>query len=282
MIYILFVAYQNKFALKQTYAQFNRQDFQIVVFDNSFTEEYLEYNQQYCLKNNIHYLTEKKNIGLSKAYNKVINTFVKEEDYLMILDADSNIEADYLLSLKKEIIPSHPEVEVFSPVNINSKTKKIDSPLKIVFNPFFNSCKVDFKENNYDYFKIINNGLLLKGSALKKIQGFDEHIFLYFSDSYLSFALYQQGIKTFVTDYQNICEFSFDYLDHKALKKRLRLMKRDGRHFYKTIYRRLHKPSILGLIHYQLFAIKKAKECSSTTSKKYFLSYLFSGKEKNI
>jgi GT2 family glycosyltransferase len=280
MIYILFVIYQSKFVLKEKYFSLNNNDFHVVVFDNSFEKNYLEENQEYCLTHNIHYLTEGKNIGLSKAYNRVIKDYIKEDDYLMILDADSNIEVSYLLSLKENLIPTHREIEVFSPININSKTKEIDSPLKITFNPFFNSTKVDFKENNYDYFKVINNGLLIKGSALKKIGGFDENIFLYFSDSYLSFALYEKGIKTFVTDYQNNCEFSFDYLEHKALKRRLRLMKRDGRYFYKTIYRRLGKPSILGLIHYQLFSIKKAKECSSTTSKKYFLSYLFSGKEK--
>jgi GT2 family glycosyltransferase len=280
MIYILFVIYQSKFVLKEKYFSLNNNDFHVVVFDNSFEKNYLEENQEYCLTHNIHYLTEGKNIGLSKAYNRVIKDYIKEDDYLMILDADSNIEVSYLLSLKENLIPTHREIEVFSPININSKTKEIDSPLKITFNPFFNSTKVDFKENNYDYFKVINNGLLIKGSALKKINGFDENIFLYFSDSYLSFALYEKGIKTFVTDYQNNCEFSFDYLEHKALKRRLRLMKRDGRYFYKTIYRRLGKPSILGLIHYQLFSIKKAKECSSTTSKKYFLSYLFSGKEK--
>lgn len=282
MIYILFVIYQSKFALKEEYSFLNNNDFQVVVFDNSFEKNHLEANQKYCLTHNIHYLTEGKNIGLSKAYNRVIKDYIKEDDYLMILDADSNIEVSYLLSLKENLIPTHREVEVFSPININSKTKEIDSPLKITFNPFFNSTKVDFKENNYDYFKVINNGLLIKGSALKKINGFDENIFLYFSDSYLSFVLYEKGIKTFVTDYQNNCEFSFDYLEHKALKRRLKLMKRDGRYFYKTIYRRLGKPSILGLIHYQLFSIKKAKECSSTTSKKYFLSYLFSGKEKKI
>jgi GT2 family glycosyltransferase len=280
MIYILFVIYQSKFVLKEKYFSLNNNDFHVVVFDNSFEKNYLEENQEYCLTHNINYLTEGKNIGLSKAYNRVIKDYIKEDDYLMILDADSNIEVSYLLSLKENLIPTHREIEVFSPININSKTKEIDSPLKITFNPFFNSTKVDFKENNYDYFKVINNGLLIKGSALKKINGFDENIFLYFSDSYLSFALYEKGIKTFVTDYQNNCEFSFDYLEHKALKRRLRLMKRDGRYFYKTIYRRLGKPSILGLIHYQLFSIKKAKECSSTTSKKYFLSYLFSGKEK--
>lgn len=282
MIYILFVIYQSKFVLKEEYSSLSHNDYRIVVFDNSFEKNYLEANKEYCLTHNIHYLTEGKNIGLSKAYNRVIKDYIKEDDYLMILDADSNIEVSYLLSLKENLIPNHPEVEVFSPININSKTKEIDSPLKITFNPFFNSTKVDFKENNYDYFKVINNGLLIKGSALKKINGFDENIFLYFSDSYLSFVLYEKGIKTFVTDYQNNCEFSFDYLEHKALKRRLRLMKRDGRYFYKTIYRRLGKPSILGLIHYQLFSIKKAKECSSTTSKKYFLSYLFSGKEKKI
>lgn len=282
MIYILFVIYQSKFVLKEEYSSLNNNDFQVVVFDNSFEKNYLEANKKYCLTHNIHYLTEGKNIGLSKAYNRVIKDYIKEDDYLMILDADSNIGVSYLLSLKENLIPTHREVEVFSPININSKTKEIDSPLKITFNPFFNSTKVDFKENNYDYFKVINNGLLIKGFALKKINGFDENIFLYFSDSYLSFALYEKGIKTFVTDYQNNCEFSFDYLEHKALKRRLRLMKRDGRYFYKTIYRRLGKPSIIGLIHYQLFSIKKAKECSSTTSKKYFLSYLFSGKEKKI
>ena len=282
MIYILFVIYQSKFVLKEEYSSLSHNDYRIVVFDNSFEKNYLEANKEYCLTHNIHYLTEGKNIGLSKAYNRVIKDYIKEDDYLMILDADSNIEVSYLLSLKENLIPNHPEIEVFSPININSKTKEIDSPLKITFNPFFNSTKVDFKENNYDYFKVINNGLLIKGSALKKINGFDENIFLYFSDSYLSFVLYEKGIKTFVTDYQNNCEFSFDYLEHKALKRRLRLMKRDGRYFYKTIYRRLGKPSILGLIHYQLFSIKKAKECSSTTSKKYFLSYLFSGKEKKM
>lgn len=280
MIKILFVVYQTKISLSTDFLALTSNGFSILVFDNSFDKEYLNYNREYCESNHITYLTEGKNIGLSKAYNQVIGQYINDDDHLMILDADTSVDAGYLLNLKNEITPNHPQVEVFSPININRKTEEVDSPLKIRFHPFFGSERVDLKKDCYDFFKVINNGILIKGSALKKIGGFDDNIFLYFSDSYLSFALYEKGIKTLVVDYKNFCDFSFDRLDHAALKKRLKLMKKDGRYFYHLIYARMNKPKILGFIHYQMFCVKKAIECSRNTSMKYFLSYLFSGKEK--
>lgn len=280
MIKILFVIYQTRVSLSPDFLALTGKGFSVSVFDNSFKEEYLSYNREYCERNHITYLTEGKNIGLSKAYNQFIDLYVKDNDYLMILDADTSVDEGYLLRLKNEIIPDHPQVEVFSPININRKSGETDSPLKIRFHPFFGSETVDLKQDCYDFFKVINNGILIKGDALRKIGGFDDNIFLYFSDSYLSFALYEKGIRTLVVDYRNLCDFSFNRLDHAALKKRLKLMKKDGRYFYRLIYRRMNKPKLLGFIHYQMFCIKKAIECSRNTSAKYFLSYLFSGKEK--
>ena len=280
MIYILYVFYQNKAKVPDEFLSLDTNQFKIIIFDNSTDDQYLKYNESYCKLHHFYYLTERKNIGLSRAYNLAIKTFITEDDYLLILDADTRIRKEYLDLLLEKIKEN--KYEVFSPININSKTKEIDSPLKIIWNPLFVSEKVNLKSQNYDYFKVINNGVTIKGSALKKIGYFDERIFLYFSDSYLSYQLYSHHIKTLVINYENECNFSFDTLDHSLLKKRLRIMKRDGYTFYKIIYKKEKKSRFLAMINYHMFCFKKAKECCLATNKKYFLSYLLSGKEKKI
>lgn len=278
MIYILFVEYQNKFALPKDFLSLDRSAFQPIVFDNSPDAEIRSLNENYCKQTGVLYLTEKKNVGLSRAYNHVIDTYVSEQDYLLTLDQDTSIQKVYLDQLKESIDVSHKDV--YSPINISEKTNEIDSPLKIVFKPLFLSKRVDLTVDSEDYFKLINNGICLSGKALKKIGGYDPNIFLYFSDSYLSFMLWKNKIKTTVLPYRNICDFSIEHLPHEKLLPRLRMMKRDGHYFYRRIYREVHRP-LFAPIHYQLFCLKEAKMCSQATSKKYFFHYLFSGREKS-
>ena len=276
IIYLLFVVYNTEFKIMEEFADLPAV-FKIVVFDNSTDAETFQKNKKYCEINNIFYDTEGRNAGLSKAYNIIITKYLSDDDWLLIMDSDTNITREYLNKCSEAVKDSISEV--FTPINIDSKDGRIDSPKLISNGKMFKTQDVDLSTDSYDYFMSINNGLLIKNTVFKKVGLYDERIFLYFTDSYFFFMLKQKSIKTEVIPYHNLCDFSFSHLNNKGLLKKLGMMKRDGKEFYRIAYKALGN-SFLGWIHYHLFFFKKAIECAKLTGKRHFLSYLFVRKAK--
>lgn len=277
MIYVLFVVYNTAFIPKEQIDK-EQSSFRFVLFDNSTEEAIREENRKSCLSLGIFYETENANVGLSKAYNAVIRKYLqKDEDWLLIQDADSSLGKEYYSLLQKEIRDI--SFGVYSPINVDKKDGRIDSPRRIRNSSLFATEEVDLEKEKDGFFMSINNGLLIKKTVFDQIGLYDERIFLYFTDSYFFFMLREKGIKTRIINFRNMCDFSFSNLDHKKLKKKLGLMKKDGKTFYSIAYH-IEKKPILGFFHYHLFFLKKAWECAKQTKKRYFLSYLFTRKAK--
>jgi GT2 family glycosyltransferase len=275
MIHILFVIYNSSFALKEGFEGLD--GFVIHVFDNSDKENYLKANKEYTSSHKIDYIFHGKNLGLSKAYNEVITSRLGKDDWLLILDADTSISLAYLQSLKDAVLTK--KALVFTPINIDKATGIIDTPKRIECHRLFLCKEVTDTTYPLDYYMSINNGLLVHSSVFEKMGGYDERLFLYFTDSYFFFRLYQLGIKTAVIPYRNECDFSFRTATKDQLTRKLRLMKRDAAQFYKIIYYELHRP-LLAWVHKAIFNVRKAKECAHFTKKRYFLHYLLVRKAK--
>lgn len=77
------------------------EDFDIIVWDNSDDNCIIDKNQNYATKNNITYLTEKRNCSLSYVYNKVINE--NKLDFIIISDDDTVYDRDYFIELEQEV-----------------------------------------------------------------------------------------------------------------------------------------------------------------------------------
>lgn len=146
-------------------------DIDVVVFDNSTTDFG---NEQYCRNRGYKYFTEKKNIGLSKAYNYVISQI--ECDYVMILDDDTELNKKYFDGIKK--IASKLKYDIILP--IVKAGNMIISPSVVQFGCRVNKIR---NVNEIDIRKItaINSGMVVAKRVYDKIM-YNEEIFLDYVD----------------------------------------------------------------------------------------------------
>lgn len=276
MIYALFVVYENKLKGNSLFS-FDNSKVTFVIFDNSTTKDCQKFNKEFCQNKHIVYISFGCNKGLSFAYNYVIQNYLTETDYILFLDDDTNISQEYLSLISHRIQAS--SSLVFSPININIKTRQIDSPKKMFFHFLLKSTMVEPKDKEVGLFNSINNGTLVAKKAFDITGLFDPDIFVYFVDSYLYFNLFLHNIKTEIIDYKNQCDFSIQTKDSKKIKKRIQLMKTDGYVFYRKIYQKLGHPK-RWRIHYHTFFLKKSIECARVSGFLHFFSYLSSRKIK--
>lgn len=156
-------------------ATINHQDMfnNIIVFDNSTIKNN---NQKFCKENNIIYFTESKNLGLSKAYNFVLNKINLSNDlYLMILDDDTKLTDEYFYEVEKEIMNNY---DILLPIVVSKN--QIISPANIQFN-----CRVKMIESindiNSNKITAINSGMVVK-TEYYKMNRYNENIFLDYVD----------------------------------------------------------------------------------------------------
>lgn len=277
MLYILFVIY-NKEITKSKIFNITSKDVSFIIFDNSNDKNFINKNKSFSNNNGYLYYGFGKNIGLSRAYNVIIKETLKEEDWLLILDDDTNLDDEYVSIILNRIRDSNSLV--FSPINVNKNDNSIDSPKVFVSDSkLLKSQCIELHDKDKNLYNSINNGTIISKKVFDIIGLYDENLFVYFTDAYFYAMLYINNIKTEIIDYKNICDFSIRSSNHKEIKKRLKIIKKDAYVFYNVIYKKLNK-SIMSKIHYSLFFIKKAIECSKQTSFIYFFSYLFVRKGK--
>lgn len=276
MLYILFVIY-NKEIIKNKIFDITSKDVNFIVFDNSNNIFIANRNKKFANENNYLYYSFGNNVGLSKAYNLIIKEVLKDEDYLLILDDDTNLDDKYVNIVLNRIKES--SSLVFSPINVNKSDNSIDSPKLFIDSRLLKSINVELNDKDKNFYNSINNGTVISKKVFDIIGLYDENLFVYFTDAYFYSMLFINNIKTEIIDYKNICDFSIRSSDHKDLKKSLKAIKKDAYVFYSLIYKKMKRP-MMSKIHYYLFFIKKSIECSKQTSFLYFFSYLFTRKTK--
>lgn len=171
MIYALIVLYnkacEDSETIKSIYKWKDR--VQIVLFDNSTIENK---NGEYCHREGFLYFSEGKNLGLSKAYNYVLDHLtLQDEDYVMILDDDTVLSDAYL----QEVFDSlNLEKDILLPVVRCNQT--IISPTNIKFKC---GSKVvnDISELQFDHMSAINSGMVVSARVYKEIR-YNEALFL--------------------------------------------------------------------------------------------------------
>lgn len=102
MIYTLVVVYNKKCEDSHAICSLRKrkacENMQCIVYDNS-TEEYG--NAAFCDKHQFLYYGQGYNVGLSKAYNFVINTLKEKKGFLLILDDDTELTEEFFEELNK-------------------------------------------------------------------------------------------------------------------------------------------------------------------------------------
>ena len=274
MIYALCIIYNSN--INERLINLESKISKLIIFDNSTNEFNIKNNALFCLYHDITYIAFNKNLGLSFAYEYVSKNYLKDDDYLLLLDSDTNITLEYINKVYEDIINNH--YLTYIPISIDEKTSIIHSPMIKNDKHKFKMWKKRDKVSTYDYFSGINNGLVILNKLFKEINYFDNsHLFVYFTDLYLFRRFYEFRVKTKVINYINKCDFSFTCNDKNLLIRRLKFLKKDAKNYYSYLYRKRNflLNFILKSIHYFYFKIMKSIECSKNTSYKYFFNYLF-------
>lgn len=134
------------------------------------------------------YIANKKNFGLSKAFNIALKSQnFNKDDYIFFFDQDSKIPEDYIKILIKnfESINSKNDIGCLGPQYIDTNSNKIISPRKIE----------QLSDNCYTVSSMITSGLLTKFSVLQKIDFWNESVFLDMADWDFCWRLKQRGFK---------------------------------------------------------------------------------------
>ena len=115
-LYGIIVVYNKNVDDSTTYQCLKKhENLNVIVCDNS-TKDYA--NQAIVEKDGFVYLNMNGNVGLSKAYNKAIDTIFsispKSEGYIMLFDDDTYIPEDYFVQMEKAI--SRKNADIYLPI----------------------------------------------------------------------------------------------------------------------------------------------------------------------
>lgn len=170
----------------------------VVIVDNS-TKPFD--NKSYCADMGWEYLSENKNIGLSKAYNKGIDYLASLDfcGYVCLFDDDSEFDKEYF-EIVKGFITNDEKADILLPViySLNS----IISPCRIL--PNMQTNVFSSKEEALSYIgndiSGINSAMTIRFDVFKNYR-YDENIFLDGIDHKFLSDMKSQGKKISVMDY---------------------------------------------------------------------------------
>lgn len=189
-IYAFVTTYYPDKIVEKNIKKIAEQVYKTVVCDNS------PHNNLFIDQENIIYITNQKNLGLSKAFNKAleyIGTEISKDDFVIFFDQDSAISAGYIQKLCNEyekIENINPNIGCLGPVFFNTSNQKLESP----------KIKTKITDNSYVVKNIITSSMIMKYKNLKKTNFWNEKIFLDLADWDLCWRLEKEGLICAITN----------------------------------------------------------------------------------
>lgn len=147
-------------------------DIQILIFDNSDKEEFRRHNQVTSQEKGWDYLTEGTNIGLSRAYNKVLDYLADKDGVLIWFDDDSHVTQEYFDILENSIDNGS---DIYAPV-IQAQNGNFYSPNEARYLNYKQMKTADDHVRN-EKFNCINSCTAIKLHVFKDYR-YDENLFL--------------------------------------------------------------------------------------------------------
>lgn len=271
-IYCLTVIYNQKFERKFQFLKDYNFEFEEIVFDNSTIDEIKESSKSFCDSNDIIYESLDKNVGLPKAYNFIIKKYLKDDDWIIILDQDTVVTKEYFDNVVN-ILSEPKSLAYFS----YFKYGKNRFGPKIIANP----RRLKVKQNHEfkhlcDYLIGINSCSLFSKEIFNKIGYFNEDLFLDYVDNDFCFRLANYKIKSETIDL--LIEqkfFSKEKATYSKVKNRYQNQKNDGYIYHKQL---MFKKSS-GRLAYFKEKLKFAILYSMHNNLLWFLPLIFSKKK---
>ena len=214
---ILFVVvlYNERLSDCNTYKTLlcNYDNYPLFVYDNS------PISMNYHVRSNLFYVHDSSNPGISFAYNQAA-IFAKENNYewMLFLDQDtifpSNIIQDYLISME-----NNPQIKMFLP-RVMANNDYYMSPSISRFRISYLSLQAPIGIISLKKYTAINSGLLVNIDAFINVGGYDESVFLDFSDHEFIRRFRMKYESVFVID--SVCMQNFSSLTQSSDQKNKR------------------------------------------------------------
>lgn len=190
-VYAFITTYYPDKKVEDNIRKIAKQVYKTIICDNSPQNNNLFIDQE-----NIIYISNLKNLGLSKAFNKALKymeTEILENDYVIFFDQDSAISSGYIQKLCSEyekIENSNPNIGCLGPIFFNTSNQKVEYP----------KIKTRITENSYAVKNIITSSMLTKFKNLRKVNFWNEKIFLDLADWDLCWRLEKKGLICAITN----------------------------------------------------------------------------------
>lgn len=189
----LVTVYQPDETVVKNIANIAKQVNRIVVCDNS-SEDHR--NIFLGLDGSINYITCHINQGLPGAFNLALRSndlHWNEEEFIIFFDQDSQIKEGYIQGLLHsylEVENNFPELGCMGPVFYNTSNDSVEIP----------RIKTKLIENNYKVDNVITSSMIMRYKNLKKINFWNDNLFLDFADWDLCWRLKKAGMICVITE----------------------------------------------------------------------------------
>lgn len=206
--------------------EYKENQVKIYVVDNS-TRDYK--NEDIVKLHNIHYLTMKGNVGLSKAYNAAIDLIKKEEkeeSMIIILDDDTTLGTDYFSKLSEEIQDKN--YSIFLPIVLDQRG--VLSPSLMYESSRCRRCE-SLDQLNDENICGINSGMAIRSTLFDGYR-YNEAIFLDFVDHNFLRDMKRKGKRIKVIDSKFYQNFSSNTDNYEQSLNRFKIFKKDIKVFY--------------------------------------------------
>ena len=211
--------------------QIQNEDLKVVIYDNS-TRNFG--NMEYCKRLGWDYLGGQGNVGISKAYNAVIDDIQQEPgvELVCLFDDDTQLEPEYFTLLQEAVLKS--DANIFTPLIYSGN--KLISPSRI--SPSYQIRLFDTEQQALTYEGMdktaINSGMALRLSLFEHYR-YDENIFLDGVDHKFLSDMRQRGEKICVFPYCCNHMFSGNSMPSKeSAISRFRILKKDYNYILKN------------------------------------------------
>lgn len=170
-------------------------DSQVIIYDNSNSPQ----DCPQIFKNQV-YIHDERNIGIVTAYNKAWEIASnKKNDWLLLLDQDTEITEDYLKRTIAALSNNQQEENIVAIVPTVYSNEKVVSP---VFLDSLRPLKNTLPSKGLQEKKVmaINSGAVIRVSFLNEINGFNKEFPLDYLDHWLFHTIYEKNRKIFLSD----------------------------------------------------------------------------------
>ncbi len=215
----------------------------ILIIDNSEQRAIIKQNELIAKEQNLKYIANHQNLGLSKAYNKAIAGIDPNQyQYVVLLDDDTIINDDYLHKVQNL---SYQENTIYVPYVYN-QLQQLTSPcyhddnfLKehLIKPKYMHKDKLKQLENTNLLYGI-NSGMIIPLSFFHQFQ-YNENIFLDCVDHYCCQQAYQLGYNIKIIDAQLSQNYNTQEIAQNSFeqnKKRLLIRLHDIKNYQHKYY----------------------------------------------